>query len=166
MAALQFIELAGFAQELLKQQKCPYCQVPYHLVDVVAQGNRRGPDGKSYYYYEVHCANCDQPSMTVLPSRPMNTKGLMHALAEHYEGRADASYGSSEDEGSMNAKGEPPSGPQPSKISEEEVQKLKSLLESSQTYEDVLRGLGITEEQLRNFMEQGKQQDAGDEGKS
>ncbi len=158
------IELVGFAKELLKKQRCPFCDKPFSPSDVMAQGNRRGKDGKSYYYYETHCGECSQPSMTVVTSRPMDTRGLMQALTEHYQEGSQSEYpAGQEPDGGVPGVDEgaaPPPPPKASGISDAEVQKAKRMLDKAKSWDDVMRGLGMSGEVIERYTREGGEKDA------
>lgn len=161
----QTIEIVGFAQELLKRQECPFCNHPFQLSDVMAQGNRRGKDGKSYYYYETQCSGCSQPSMTVVTSRPMDSKGLMVALSEHYKGGGHSDFpAGKEPDGLLPGVGKDATPATKSGISDDEVENAKRMLDKSKSFDDVLRGLGMSGDTIERYMREGKKLDeAGDD---
>lgn len=183
----EIIELTPFGRELLKRQKCPFCQSSYRIQDATGHGNRRGRDGRSYYYYETLCSQCNNPSLTIVTSRPMNTKGLMEAFIEMYqEGPSSPAVddqqvgqpdGGGEEGGVLSDSEEPkqpeetPQSPQPkpvakSKISDAEVSEAKKIIDASDTHAQMLGGFGITKEQIEQWQRQYEEKDGnGNQGK-
>lgn len=159
------IEILPFALELLKRQSCPYCHAQLQAKDVSAQGNRRGTDGKSYYFYEVMCSKCDHPSMTLVTSRHVNTEGLYSLLSEHYSKSGNDGY-SATGEGSESSY-EPPSEPKdenpeeekPQGIPDSEITKAKEMLEKCESFDEVLKMLGITDSDKKKFYREGDEID-------
>ena len=152
------IEILGFAQDLLKKQRCPFCDHPFSLGDVMAQGNRRDKAGKSCYYYETNCSECSQPSMTIVTSRRMDSRGLAAAFSEENGKGPTPSEPDSDDEQTPN------SPPAQSGITDAEVESAKKMLDGAKTFDDVLKGLGMSDETIEKYMREGGQQDeAGDD---
>ncbi len=72
LETLDPIQVPDFARELLEKQKCPQCAHRFIATEVEAAGVRYSKDRKTYFYYEVRCSGCGEPSMTVVTSRMLS----------------------------------------------------------------------------------------------
>ena len=135
---MEEIELAPCGKIVLDEYKCRNCNSLFKKMDVMAQGTRRHNDGKSRYFFELLCGRCEHTTLVVIERPPMTTRGLMEELVVMYQ----------EDDATESSHRDTPVST--SKISDDEVEKAKKILYESETFDDVLRGFGLTESDMRS----------------
>jgi hypothetical protein len=138
------IEIPKWAEKLLLDQQCPTCHRPFKLDDVCASGNRR-KNGEAYYFYEVECARCKNPAMSLVTTRPCDSAQLavyLQPLVEQMLDGASAETFESSD----------PSPPKPlDRITDAEVKSLHELLRTCPSHIEFLLGIGMSEQDVKKY---------------
>jgi DNA polymerase III epsilon subunit-like protein len=166
------VDIPDFALQFLKRQKCRFCTGQFVPDDVAMQGHRRSREGRWCYCYELECSHCGKSDITVITTRPMNTKGLCRALAEIYQKPKAAVEEEAVDESEPDA--EPVLDPDDTLgeivkrntgISDKEADAAKKIMDAAANFEEVLKKFGVTDWALEEYLRMKKAQDERDAGK-
>jgi hypothetical protein len=153
------IDIPDFAKDVLKEQKCPACDTSYEEAGVWAFGRRRSKkDGNIYFWYEVECQKCQNPTMTFITSRDCDLYSFAVVAAKMYEessGVVDTSPSVF-----LHLPKRVTSGT--SKISEQELHDFKEQLEQAKYGDDVLKLLGMRQEDITRYLSNGEQPKEGE----
>jgi len=160
------LDTPGWIIELLDEDgfKCPHCKADFDPGDIRACGVRLSfrDEKKQVLYVEYHCSQCAKRTRA---KRPPTLLEIWDMSFEDFAfSIIDTDEAPEEEEKPVKKQGKRKKIPkrrrkQKSKISDEEVAGLKKLLNTSESHEDFMIGLGMTRAELGKFKKENDTKD-------
>jgi hypothetical protein len=140
------IRIPAWAEKLLAEQRCPFCERPYTVDDVCASGNQR-KEGKVYYFYQVECAKCKNPAQSLVKSRPCDSAQLAVYLMEFVKEKLDGL----DDGDDEQVQPPPPAALDKDLITDDEVRRAHELLKTCPDHITFLHEIGMSAKDIKKY---------------